>query len=126
MGDCRYDSDLSGSGYPSSMIDKDEERLNRQLDRIERELPRGVGRSIRWLRAPSSRWLRIPAGVVLILGGIFSILPILGLWMLPLGLLLLAQDLPFLRRPMGRALLCIERLWVRWKHRQRRKKTGQR
>jgi hypothetical protein len=45
--------------------------------------------------------------------------------MLPLGLLLLAQDLPFLRRPMGRALLWIERLWVRWKHRQRRKRTGQ-
>jgi hypothetical protein len=107
------------------MIDKDEERLNRQLDRIERELPRGVGRSIRWLRAPSSHWLRIPAGLALILGGIFSILPILGLWMLPLGLLLLAQDLPFLRRPMGRALLWIERLWVRWKHRQRRKRTGQ-
>jgi hypothetical protein len=108
------------------MIDKDEERLNRQLDRFERELPRGVGRSIRWLREPSSRWLRIPAGVMLILGGIFSILPLLGLWMLPLGLLLLAQDVPFLRRPMRRALLWIERLWVRWKHWRRRKKPGRR
>jgi hypothetical protein len=45
------------------------------------------------------------------LGGIFSILPLLGLWMLPLGLLLLAQDVPFLRRPTRQALVCIERRW---------------
>src|SRR3546814_4957081 len=69
-----WSSDVCSSDlYPCSMIDKDEERLNRQLDRFERELPRGVARSIRWLREPSSRWLRIPAGLALILGGIFSI-----------------------------------------------------
>ncbi len=104
------------------MVNKDEERLNRQLDRIERQLPPGIGRCIRWLREPSSRWVRIPVGVLLVAGGIFSILPLLGLWMLPLGLLLLAQDLPFLRRPMRRALLCIERRWVHWQ-RSRRKKS---
>ena len=43
--------------------------------------------------------------------------------MLPLGLLLLAQDLPFLRRPMRRALLWVERRWVRWK-RSRQRRTG--
>ncbi len=102
------------------MIDKDEERLNRQLDRFERQLPKRVSRCIRWLREPSSRWVRIPAGFALILGGIFSILPVLGLWMLPLGLLLLAQDLPFLRRPMRRALLWGERRWIRWKRWRRR------
>lgn len=74
---------------------------------------------MRWLREPSSRWIRIPAGLLLISGGIFSILPLLGLWMLPLGLLLLAQDLPFLRRPTRRALLWMERRWVRWKRRRR-------
>lgn len=103
------------------MIDKDEERLNRQLDRFEREMPKSLGQSIRWLREPSSRWIRIPAGLLLIAGGIFSILPLLGLWMLPLGLLLLAQDVPFLRRPMRRALLWVERRWVRWKWRRRNK-----
>lgn len=102
------------------MVEKDEERLNRQLDRIERALPAGLRRSIRWLREPGSRWVRIPAGVLLILGGAFSILPVLGLWMLPLGLLLLAQDLPFLRRPTRRGLLWIERRWVRWKRSRRR------
>lgn len=105
------------------MIDKDEARLNRQLDRFERELPQGIGRSFRWLREPSARWVRIPAGLLLIAGGILSILPFLGLWMLPLGLLLLAQDLPFLRRPMRQALLWMERHWVRWK-RFRRTRQG--
>jgi hypothetical protein len=101
------------------MINRDEERLNRQLDRFERELPASLSRSMRWLREPSSRWIRIPAGLLLIAGGIFSILPLLGLWMLPLGLLLLAQDLSFLRRPTRRALLWMERRWVRWKRRRR-------
>jgi hypothetical protein len=39
---------------------------------------------------------RIPLAILLIFGGIFSLLPVLGLWMLPLGLVLFAQDLPFL------------------------------
>lgn len=105
------------------MAGKDEDRLNRQLDRLEQELPNSVSRCIRWLREPSARWIRIPVGVLLIIGGIFSILPLLGLWMLPLGLLLLAQDLPFLRRPTRRALLWIERRWVRWKRSRRRKSS---
>ena len=36
--------------------------------------------------------------ILLILGGIFSFLPVLGLWMLPLGLLLIAQDVPLLQK----------------------------
>ncbi|MEO7068824.1 MAG: hypothetical protein ABI114_18085 [Rhodanobacter sp.] len=101
------------------MRDKDTERLNRQLDRLERKLPRAVRGSLRWLRQPSSRWVRLPAGALLVLGGIFSIFPLLGLWMLPLGLLLLAQDLPFLRRPTRRALLWTERRWIRWRRSRR-------
>jgi hypothetical protein len=37
-------------------------------------------------------------GLVLIGGGIFSFLPILGLWMLPIGALLLGEDIPPVRR----------------------------
>jgi hypothetical protein len=103
------------------MSGRDEERLNHQLDRVERRLPRWLGRGIGWLREPTSRWVRVPVGVFLIVGGIFSILPMLGLWMLPLGMLLLAQDLPFLRRPTLRGLLWSERRWVRWKRSRRRR-----
>jgi hypothetical protein len=43
--------------------------------------------------------------LLLILGGVFSILPGLGIWMLPLGLLVIALDVPFLRKPMGKSTL---------------------
>ncbi len=98
----------------------DEDHLNRTFDRLERQLPAFIGRPLRWLRVPSMRWIRIPAGVLLIIGGVFAILPILGLWMLPVGVLLLAQDLPFLRRPTRHVLLLAERRWVRWRRARRR------
>lgn len=99
---------------------KDIDRLNRHLDRFERRLPHWIASPLRWLRAPSSRWVRIPVGLLLIIAGFFSFLPLLGLWMLPLGVLLLAQDLPFLRRPTRWSLILLERRWLRWKRRQRR------
>jgi hypothetical protein len=41
-------------------------------------------------------------------------LPILGIWMLPLGLLLLADDLPVLRSGRSRILDWIERHRPEW------------
>lgn len=93
--------------------------LNRLLDRVERHLPAWSARTLRWLRAPSSRRVRMPLGILLIVGSLFSILPVLGLWMLPLGLLLLALDVPLLRRPTRRCILCLERRFVRWKRARR-------
>jgi hypothetical protein len=37
---------------------------------------------------------------------------VLGLWMLPLGLVLIAQDIPFLQKPIARMLGWIERTWL--------------
>jgi hypothetical protein len=39
--------------------------------------------------------------VLLIIGACLSILPFLGLWMLPFGLVLLAEDIARLRRALG-------------------------
>lgn len=103
----------------------DELRLNRTFDRLERELPRWIARPLRWLRIPSARWIRVPVGVLFVLGGVFAILPILGLWMLPIGMLLLAQDVPVLRRPTRRALLSIEWRWVRAKRARRARRAQQ-
>jgi len=86
--------------------------LDRHFASFEGKLPKGPARFVGWLRKPSSRYVRIPLAILLILGGIFSILPVLGLWMLPLGLLLFAQDLPFLQKPTVRALGWIERKWI--------------
>jgi hypothetical protein len=47
---------------------------------------------------PGHPVLRILLGIVLVLGGIFSFLPLLGVWMLPLGLAILAIDIPPVRR----------------------------
>jgi len=35
------------------------------------------------------------------------------LWMLPLGLLLFAQDVPFLQKPLAKMLGWIERKWIK-------------
>src|SRR3978361_2478078 len=67
---------------------------------------------VNWLRKPSSRWVRIPLALVLIIGGFLSFLPILGLWMLPLGLVLFAQDVPVLQKPLAQMLGWIERKWI--------------
>jgi len=86
--------------------------LDRHFAWFEGRLPPGPARFVGWLRRPSSRLVRIPLAILLILGGIFSILPVLGLWMLPLGLVLFAQDVPVLQKPIARALGWIERKWI--------------
>ncbi len=99
------------------MTDKDQRRLDRHLDGLETKLPGPLARWVSWLRKPSSRLIRIPVGVLFVVGGIFSFLPLLGLWMLPLGVLLLAIDIPSLKRPTGRALVSARRLWAKWRGR---------
>ena len=95
--------------------DKDRKRLDRLFAKVGAMLPRSADRALRRLREPQARWVRIPAGFLLILGGIFSILPVLGLWMLPLGLLLLAVDIPSLRRPIGKVIVVLQRRWATWR-----------
>lgn len=47
---------------------------------------------------PRSRLARISIGTLLVIGGLFGILPILGFWMIPVGLMILAIDIPSARR----------------------------
>ncbi len=90
-----------------------------RVDRLTAKLPDALRRGLDWLREPSRLWLRIGAAILLILGGIFSILPVLGLWMLPLGLALLAQDVPGLKVPLEKSARWIEATWARLKERWR-------
>jgi hypothetical protein len=80
-----------------------------RLERLVDLLPRFLRSRVRWLRQPSLIWLRIPAGILLIAGGLLSFLPILGLWMLPLGAMLLSDDLSSLRSWRTRLLDWMER-----------------
>jgi hypothetical protein len=47
---------------------------------------------------PRSRAARIAIGVALVVFGIFGFLPILGFWMIPLGLLVLSYEFTWARR----------------------------
>ena len=67
-------------------------------------------------RLPQSRAARIVVGILLIIGGILGFLPVLGFWMLPLGLLILSQDLAPVRRWR-------RRLAVNWQRRKNEKQN---
>jgi uncharacterized RDD family membrane protein YckC len=54
------------------------------------------------LKLPQSRWLRRTIGVLLVCGGLLGFLPVLGFWMVPLGLLVLSHDSHFVRRQRRR------------------------
>jgi purine-cytosine permease-like protein len=50
------------------------------------------------IKVPGHPLLRVILGLVLIVGGFLGFLPILGFWMIPLGLAVLAVDFPPVRR----------------------------
>ncbi|NRF65658.1 hypothetical protein HLB44_01540 [Aquincola sp. S2] len=106
---------MSSSGKPE---------IEAAYDGLEKEVPDRVARWIHWLRDPKARWVRWPVGLLLIFGSFLWFLPIIGLEWLPIGLLLIAQDVPFLRKPVGRMMLALESAWRRlerwWKERRRR------
>jgi hypothetical protein len=89
-------------------------RFERRIERLVDRLPEGLQTTIRWLRRPALRWVRVPAGVLFIAGSFLSILPLFGVWMLPLGLMLLAEDIPPLRRVRDRFLDWVERHRPHW------------
>jgi hypothetical protein len=88
-----------------------ERRFQRQFDALERL---------------QDSWfpIRFPIALMLVAGGLLSFLPVLGIWMLPLGLLLLAVDLPVLRSPISGLIIRTRRkgkLWLRrWRRRHSR------
>ncbi len=59
-------------------------------------------------------------GVLLLVGGVFGILPVLGFWMIPLGLLILSVDFQWARR----GYLSIHSWIRRWRYRHRAKKQA--
>lgn len=101
--------------------------LDRAFDRLDALLPDKPGAVLRWLRSERSRPVRIPLGILCIILGFLWFLPVIGLEFLPIGLLLIAQDVPVLRRPAGHLTnWMIDRFenlragWRRWRARRRR------
>jgi hypothetical protein len=77
--------------------------LNEQLDRLQDDLPKPAAKPLGKLRKPSWAWLRIPAGILLLIVSVVSVVPVLN-WKGATGLALLAIDVPFLRKPVARLL----------------------
>jgi len=100
------------------VFDKNRQRLERQFMLFERRIPSWAARLLARLRTRRAMLVRIPLALLFVAGGVLSFLPVLGIWMLPLGLFLLAVDIPFLRGPLGHASVR-GRYW--WGRRQRRR-----
>ncbi|MDQ6437914.1 PGPGW domain-containing protein [Mesorhizobium sp. LHD-90] len=66
----------------------------------------------REFRMPQSRLTRILIGVLLVCFGFLGFLPVLGFWMIPLGLLVLSYEFSSVRR--------LRRRFVVWWERRRR------
>jgi hypothetical protein len=66
---------------------------------------------------PDNRWVRITIGILLVLGGFVGFLPILGFWMVPLGLLVLSMDIPAVRRARRRMEVKFLPAWRRFRKR---------
>ena len=65
---------------------------------------------------PGSRIARIVIGVLLVIGGVLGFLPVVGFWMLPLGIVVLSIDLAPVRRFRRRVEV--------WWERRRRRRNG--
>ncbi len=107
----RAESGAEHAEAPPAASERHAQRLDQLIDRLP---GRRVRRAVHWLRRPAARPVRLIAGPLLIAGGLLGPLPLLGFWMLPLGVILLAEDVPPLRKAAHRALDWIERRRPHW------------
>lgn len=76
-----------------------------------------IGFAGRHIKLPRSRAQRIALGAALVLGGLIGFLPVLGFWMIPLGIIILSIDLAIARRFRRRTVV-----W--WGRRRGRSRAG--
>ena len=68
------------------------------------------------IRLPGHRLGRIVTGVLLVLGGLLGFLPVLGFWMIPLGLAILSYEIPAVRRARRKLVVWFHRRWPNLAH----------
>lgn len=104
---------MAANDRPHDSAD-DRAARERRIELLIQRLPSSFQPTIRGLRRPSARWARLGAGTLLVVGSFLFILPVFGLWMLPVGLALLAEDVPPLQRLRDRILVWIEQRRPHW------------
>lgn len=92
---------------------KQQKRLHRQITTFAESFP-VLRRPIAMILHHRWRLVRIPVALLMIFGSFLAILPVFGLWMLPLGLLLLAVDIPVLQPWVSATIIRTRRRWRQW------------
>jgi len=83
-----HETDRGGSRDDDAEIGPRDDANRRPVYRLfGREFPK-----------PGSRRARLTLGIALCVLGVFGFLPVLGFWMIPLGLFILSHELHLLRR----------------------------
>lgn len=100
------------------MIMRHKRRFDRQLAALTSRSPM-LGRFAAAHQGRPGILVRLPLGLLLVAGGFLAILPIFGLWMIPLGLVILAIDLPALRPFVSAVIIRLRRKWAVWHHKGR-------
>jgi hypothetical protein len=73
------------------------------------------------IELPRNRVVRVTLGAGLVVLGFFGFLPVLGFWMIPLGLLVLSADVPQVRRVNRRLTVRLRGWWTGRKSKDERK-----
>lgn len=73
----------------------------RRADSRGRRLIGALRRGVRRAGSKLPAGVRTVLGVILIVAGLFGFLPILGFWMIPVGVAFIALDVPPLRRRLA-------------------------
>lgn len=92
------------------MAERQKRRLDRQFRAMALAFP-VLAPMIGAIQGRPGVLVRLPLGVLLVIGGLLGFLPVLGFWMIPLGFLILAIDLPVLRPVVSAAIIRVRRRW---------------
>ena len=102
----------------AAMVDRHRKRLERQFDALSRKAPfLEALRPI--IQGRPGILVRVPLALLFLAGGLLFVLPFFGLWMIPLGLMVLAIDLPVLRPMVTAGVIRLRRRWVLWRRKCR-------
>ncbi|MEM7221063.1 MAG: hypothetical protein AAF515_22070 [Pseudomonadota bacterium] len=85
------------NGAPPPAADNAKQSRPKSQRDLKQQIAHWSYRILRWGRDRVPPVIRSIVGVLLMIGGVFGFLPVLGFWMFPLGLAFIAMDLPFTR-----------------------------
>lgn len=90
--------EMVGPEIPGAAVNGEQENRRALSEDHKTEILQRLRRALAWARLKLPFGLRTVFGLVFVVAGVFGFLPVLGFWMVPAGLALVALDIPPLRR----------------------------